>query len=57
MHSKEFEEVKEIALDMKDSGQTIILTPTSIVMVIPTVEVIVAQKSAQAPIVPYAIVT
>ena len=54
MLCKEFEEVKGIVKEMKESGQTEILTPTPIVVVAP--EVTVAQMSVQAPSVPYAIV-
>ena len=54
---KEFEEVKGIALEMKASGQTEILTPTPIAMAKPIVEVIVAQTSAQAPTMPYVVVS
>ena len=42
MSRKEFEEVKEIALDMKARIQIELLTPTLIVMVGPTKEVIVS---------------
>ena len=41
MSRKEFEEVKGIALEMKASGQTKLLTPTTIAMARPTIEVTV----------------
>jgi NACalpha-BTF3-like transcription factor len=41
MKRKEFDEVKRIAMEMKASGQSKILTPTPIVVVGPTEEVIV----------------
>ena len=56
MSRKEYEEVKWISLEMKASSQTELLTPTPIAMDGPTEEVIVAQKSAHAPTVPYAVV-
>ena len=56
MSRKEFEEVKGIALEMKASGQTEILTPTPIAMARPTIEVIVAHTSVHALVVPYSIV-
>ena len=55
MLRKEFEEVKGLAKEMKESGQTKILSPTPIVVVMP--EVIVAQVSAQTPTVPYTAVS
>ena len=55
MTHKEFEEVKGIEKEMKESGKTEILTPTPIAVVAP--EVTVAQSSAQAPNVPYVAVS
>ena len=46
MIRKEFDEVKGIAMEMKASGQSELLTPTPIAMVGPTEEVIVSQTSA-----------
>ena len=54
MSRREFEEVKVIAKEMKESGQTKILTPTPISIVGP--KVIVTQVNVQAPNVPYAVV-
>ena len=54
MSCKEFEEVKGIAKEMKESGKTKILTPTPIDVVAP--KVIIAQVSTQEPNVPYAVV-
>ena len=56
MKRKEFDEVKGIAMEMKASGQSELLTPTPIIVPGPTKEVIVAQTSVQAPTMPYAIV-
>ena len=55
MTRKEFEEVKGLAKEMKESGQTEILSPTPIAAVAP--KVTVAQVSAQTPPVPYATVS
>ena len=55
MMRNEFEEVKGLEKEMKESSQTKILSPTPIAVV--TLEVTVAQVSAQTPIVPYAIVS
>ena len=54
MKRNEFDEVKGIPMEMKASGQSKILTPTSIVVVGP--EVTVAQPSVQVPNVPYVVV-
>ena len=54
MSRKEFGEVKGIAMDMKASGKTKILTLTPIVVARP--EVTVAQLSVQVPNVPYVVV-
>lgn len=56
MSRKEFEEVKGIALKMKVIGQSKQLTPTPIIVVGPTGEVIVAHTSLQAPTMPYVVV-
>ena len=53
MSRKEFDEVKGIAMEMKESGQTKLLTPTPIIVVGPIEEVIVAQTSVQTPSMPY----
>ena len=57
MSRKEFDEVKGIAMEMKASGQTKILTPTPIVVVRPTEEVTVSQTSVQTPSMPYVVVS
>ena len=54
MSCKEFEELKGIANEMKESGQSEILTPTPIYVVAP--EVTIVQVSTQAPNVPYAVI-
>ena len=46
MTRKEFDEVKGIAMEMKTSRQTNLLTPTPIIVVGPTKEVTIAQTSA-----------
>ena len=56
MTRKEFDEVKGIAMEMKASGQSKLLTPTPIVVVGTTKEVIVAQTNAKIPTMPYATV-
>ena len=56
MTRKEFDEVKGVSFEMKASGQVDILTPTPIVVVGPTKEVIVVQTSAQAPTLLYVVV-
>ena len=53
MTRQEFDEVKGIALDMKDSGQTKVLSPTPIIVAEALVQVIVAQPSVQEPSIPY----
>ena len=54
MSQKEFEEVKGIAKEMNESGQSKILTPTPIAIVAPKITIV--QVSAQAPNVPYVVV-
>ena len=54
MMRREFEEVKGIAKEMKESGQIEILTPTPTAIVAP--EVTIAQDSVQVANVPYTIV-
>ena len=54
MSHKDFEEVKGIAKEMKESGQIEILIPTPIVVLAPKVTVV--QESTQAPSVPDVVV-
>ena len=51
MTRKEFEEIKGLEKEMKESGQTKILSPTPIAVAAP--EVTVAQVSAHTPTIPY----
>ena len=53
MTRKKIDEVKWIAMEMKASGKSELLTPTPIVVEGPTKEVTIAQTSVQAP---YAVV-
>ena len=54
MTRQEFNELKGVAKEMKESGQTKILIPTPILVNGPNKEVTIAQLSAQASLVPYA---
>ena len=55
MTRKDFEEIKGLENEMKESGQIEILSPTPIAVVVP--EVVVAQVSTHTPTVPYAVVS
>ena len=55
MSHKEFEEVKGLAKEMKESSQKKILSPTPITVVTPKVKM--AQVSTQTSTVPYVVVS
>lgn len=56
MTQKEFDEIKGIALEMKDSGKIELLVATLIVVIGPLEGVIVAQPCVKAPVTPVQLV-
>ena len=56
MTRKEFDEIKNIGLEMKANGQTEVLASTPIIFAGPSEGVTVVQTCAQAPIAPYVVV-